>query len=68
MNEFKLPIKKAWQTGSQPVEVVAPIIADAAPTTAPIVAGAMWVKVKPGYAVWISVGTESVSDWILIAD
>lgn len=67
MNEFKLPIKKAWQTGSQPVEVVAPTVSDVAPTGAPLVVGAIWVNTA-GPAIYISSGTESVTDWRLIWD
>lgn len=65
MNEFKLPIKKAWQTGSQPVEVVAPIISDVNPTGAPAVVGAMWVNTA-ALRLYVSFGTESVNDWFLI--
>lgn len=70
MNEFKLPIKKAWQTGSQPVETVAPTVSDVNPTCAPAVAGAIWVNTSlvGGPAIWMSTGTESVSDWRLIWD
>ena len=65
MNEFKLPIKKAWQTGSQPVEVVAPIIADTNPTGAPTVIGAMWINTVD-IRIYVSFGSESVNDWFLI--
>jgi hypothetical protein len=65
MNEFKLPIKKAWQTGSQPVETVAPIISDTNPTGAPAVVGAMWVNTA-ALRLYVSFGTESVNDWFLI--
>ena len=65
MNEFKLPIKKAWQTGSQPVEVVAPIISDTNPTTAPLVVGATWINTT-SIRMYVSFGTESVNDWFLI--
>ena len=69
MNEFKLPIKKAWQTGSQPVETVAPTVSDVNPTGAPLVVGAIWVNTgAAGPAIWMSTGTESVSDWRLIWD
>jgi hypothetical protein len=65
MNEFKTPIKKAWQTASKPVETVAPIIATAAPTGAPTVVGAIWIDTE-GKDIYISVGIASSSDWRLI--
>lgn len=67
MNEFKTPIKKAWQLASRPAEVVAPIVTDAAPTGAPQVVGAIWVDTS-GPAIWISSGVSSVTDWRLIWD
>lgn len=70
MKEFKTPIQKAWQTASQPVEVVAPIISDVNPTGAPTVAGAIWINtgISGGPAIFISTGISSVSDWRLIWD
>lgn len=65
MNEYKMPFKKAWQTASKPIEVVAPIISDTNPTTAPVVAGAMWVNTK-NLRLYVSFGTETVNDWALI--
>ena len=65
MNEFKLPIKKAWQVGSQPVEAVTPTISDVNPTCAPAVVGAMWINTA-SLRLYVSFGTESVNDWALI--
>jgi hypothetical protein len=67
IKEFKLPIKKAWQVSSKPVETVAPIVTDVSPTSAPQVIGAIWVNTA-GPAIWISSGIASVSDWRLIWD
>ena len=67
MNEFKTPIKKAWQTASKPVETVAPIVFPAAPTGAPTVIGAIWVDTDTP-AIYISTGISAVSDWRLIWD
>jgi hypothetical protein len=67
MKEFKLPIKKAWQVSSKPVEVVAPIVSTEAPSTAPTVIGATWIDTKSP-AIYMSTGIASVSDWRLIWD
>jgi hypothetical protein len=65
MNEFKLPIKKAWQIGSQPVDVIAPIISDINPNCAPSVVGATWINTA-SVRMYVSFGTESVNDWYLV--
>ena len=67
MKEFKNPIKKAWQTASQPVEVVAPIVSTVNPTSAPTVVGAIWVNTS-GPAIYMSTGVSSSTDWRLIWD
>ena len=67
MNEFKLPIKKVWQLGSQDSELVRPIVTSGIPTTAPTAIGVTWICTDAP-AIYISTGTESVTDWRLIWD
>ena len=62
MNEFKLPIKKVWQLGSQDSELVRPIISVGSPTAAPENIGVIWICTD-GPLVYISTGTSSVADW-----
>jgi hypothetical protein len=71
MNEFKLPIKKMWQQGSQSIVdgnavqlphetgAVVPI------PYAPAAVGLLYIAEPntPGASAWISTGTQSVSDW-----
>jgi hypothetical protein len=67
MNEYKLPTKKIWQLGSQDVELIKPIVSVGSPTSAPTVIGAMWICTE-GPIIYISTGTQSVTDWRLIWD
>jgi hypothetical protein len=70
MNEFKLPIKKMWQQGSQSIVdgyvqlphelgAVVPI------PYAPSAIGLLYIAAPntPGATIWLSTGTESTSDW-----
>ena len=67
MNEFKLPIKKIWQLGSKYAELVRPIVTVGAPTSAPTAIGVTWICTE-GPLIYISTGTQSVTDWRLIWD
>ena len=62
MNEFKLPIKKVWQLGSQDAELVKPIVTIGAPTEAPSAVGVIWICTE-GPLVYISTGVSTVADW-----
>lgn len=56
----------AGAPGAWPGEWVARHLADAPPKGAPPLLGAIWVDAR-AHRVWVSVGTESESDWRQIA-
>lgn len=65
MNEFKLPKKKQWQTGSESVAKHGPLHGTTAPTFAPEAVGVTYVNTQ-ALVIYISIGTSSPSDWIQI--
>jgi len=67
MKEFRTKLSKVWQLGSKNAETVAPIVTTGAPTSAPTAIGVMWICTD-GPLIYISTGTQSVTDWRLIWD
>jgi hypothetical protein len=65
MNEFKLPKKKQWQTGSESVGKYGPLHGTTAPDFTPEAVGVIYVNIS-ALVIYISIGVSSPSDWVQI--
>ena len=67
MQEFRLPKKTQWQTGSESVGKHGPLHGSGAPTFVPEAVGVIYVDID-GPAIYISSGVAATTDWRLIWD
>jgi hypothetical protein len=67
MGIYNKPKKKVWQNLGEDITKFGPLSGTTAPDFTPAAAGVVYVDTD-GPAIYISKGTSSPSDWILIWD